>query len=279
MEPYIDEINSFRQERLKQLKAPDGWTTLVGLYWLKEGANFAGSASENDLKFPNKMPKVLGQFDLINDEVFFTSNIKVSIDSTEPAYIDNFQLKADITGDPTYLTWNNYQWYLIKRGLNYGIRLKDSLYPIRFLLDTIPHYSNDMKWRIKATVSYQDTHRTVNINNVVGLSNASKIAATLTFKVKEQPQKLFAINGGSDAFFVIFADLTTGDATYGGGRYLYPEKPKQGIHTTYLDFNRAINPPCVFTAFATCPLPPPENKLSIAIESGEKYLAIGEVNH
>ena len=275
---FETEISSFRQERLEGLKAPDGWTTLAGLYWLKEGESFVGSNAENDLVFPKNTPAILGYFDLRNKEVFFTSHTEVYVNTSGSALLDNYKLKADYTGVPTLLSWKNYQWHVIKRGPNFGIRLKDSLYPTRFLLDTIPCFPNDINWRIEATVSYQDTHKTVNINNVIGLNNASKIAATLSFMVNDRPYKLYAINGGPDAFFVIFADLTTGDTTYGGGRYLYPKRPIEGFKT-FLDFNQAINPPCVFTAYATCPLPPPENKLSVAIEAGEKFLELGEDSH
>lgn len=275
---YEAEISSFRLERLEGLKAPDGWTTLAGLYWLKAGVNFVGSNAENDLVFPDNTPQRLGHFDLQNNEVFFTSQSEVLVNSSKSARLHNYKLKADNTGKPTLLSWKSYQWHLIKRGSNFGIRLKDSLYPTRFLLDTIPCFPNDIDWRIEASISYQDTHRTVNINNVIGLNNASKIAATLSFMVNDRPYKLYAINGGPDAFFVIFADLTTGDTTYGGGRYLYPKRPNKGFKT-YLDFNQAINPPCVFTAYATCPLPPPENKLTVAIEAGEKFLEIGDGSH
>ena len=262
-------VENWRSKRLKDLKSPDGWTTLAGLFWLKPGKNFCGSSDSMDLIFPKTTPPTLGIFELKNNKVSFTSNSEIKIVDSKNNRISNSAMYP-YDSIPPKLSWNAHQWYVIKRGDKFGIRLRDTLHPNRQMLKAIPAYPTNYEWKIDANVSYQDTNKTILIENILGQKTPTRVAATLTFQIQDNVYELQAIDGGQDEFFVIFSDETTGSETYGGGRYIYPLKPKNG-YTTNLDFNLAYNPPCVFTEFATCPLPPSENHLAIRIPAGEKY--------
>ena len=267
---YYQELSDWRVNRIKSLTASNGWTTLAGLFWLEEGDNSFGSDVNMDLVFPKPMPMNMGILRLENDQVYFKGDHQIEVHNAESLDKDEHLIYSQELEDPAFLTWKSYRWFVIKRGPKFGIRLRDSLHKSRFDLEEIPHYTDDLNWRFEATISYQDTNHILSIDNMVGITNEIKVAATLTFQVDQQVYELYAIPGGAERYFVIFADQTTGEGTYHGGRYLYPTIPTQG-NTTFLDFNQAINPPCVFTEFATCPLPPKENVLPFAITAGEKY--------
>ena len=269
---YYKALTEWRENRIHQLTAADGWTTLAGLFWLENGINSFGSGPDKDLIFPDPLPPDCGEFILEDDSVYYRGDHFIEVNGAEVNEGKGYLMYADGLNPIPNLSWKSMKWFVIKRGPKFAIRLRDSLRSSRFALTEIPHYANDMDWNMEATISYQDTQHILAIDNMVGITNHIKVAATLTFQIDQQVYELYAIPGGPDRYFVIFADETTGDGTYHGGRYLYPEIPKQG-NITFLDFNRAINPPCVFTEFATCPLPPSENILPFAVLAGEKYLS------
>ena len=266
---YLDTIQRWQQNRLEDLTAPNGWTTLVGLYWLSQGKNSIGSDKSKDIQFPDGTPDNLGFVHLKNDSASFYPDTSLNIRIGQKLIRTRYLLWP--SKETNTVVWDSYEWFIIKRGDKLGIRLRDTLHPNRQKLKLIPSYPIDPNWKITAKVSFQDTSKTVMIQNVLGQNTPTKIAATLNFQLGSDTFSLYAIDGGPENYFVIFSDLTTGDGTYGGGRYLYPPKLKDGSKTI-LDFNKAQNPPCVFTAHATCPLPPPENQIDFAIEAGEKYL-------
>lgn len=266
---YAEYILDWQKERVQNLTAPDGWTALAGLFWLGEGRNGIGSQSDQKIRFPQEMPEQIGAINYINDTAIFTPNPNIQLTMNGQSIhesmivwpIDSFQQFA----------WKTFQWFLIKRGDKLGIRLRNTAHPNRNKLTEIPCYPVDKAWLVEATVSFEDTSRSINIQNIIGLNSATKIAATINFSIGTESFKLFAIPGGPDSYFLIFSDETTGAETYGGGRYLYPPK-EDSEGKTILDFNKAYNPPCVFTPYATCPLPPEENHVPIAITAGEQYI-------
>ena len=271
---YHQGIEKWRDQRVKSLQAAHGWPTLVGLYWLKEGENTFGSGEDNDIQFPAKTPSKMGTILLSEDVLYasFDTSVKIHVDGQ---YSTETKLDSDADTRPSMLSWNAHIWYIIKRGDRYGIRLRDTLHTNRSTIKEIPHFSVDKNWRIKARFIPAEKNQTIKIDNIVGLTSDSPIEGYLEFTLNGKSHRLTALNGGSKNYWVIFGDATNGEESYGGGRYLYVPRANEE-NLTYIDFNKAYNPPCVFTYYATCPLPPEENLLDVAIESGEKYFEFEE---
>jgi len=164
--------------------------------------------------------------------------------------------------------WKDFIWVVIKREDKIGVRFRNLKAKTLLSFKGIERFPVDAKWRVKAKVIPQDQNPLM-IMNVLGQNTAQKHGGQLVFELEGQTYKLDAIDEGGVRLFITFADATSGKTTYGSGRFIELDKPDAN-GDTYIDFNRAYNPPCAFTEFATCPLPPPQNRLSIAIPAGEK---------
>lgn len=265
---YHTNLEQWRADRLQYLIRPDGWTTLVGLYWLKDSLETYGAAADNAIVFPKKAPVHIGQFQLKAEGVMATllPNTAVLLDGksiTKPQMIH-----TDAEKGTNYFTYQSLQWHIIKRGSKYGIRLKDTLNPARFSLKSLPHFPVDKKWIVDATFQPADSTDILNVLNAVGITSALHPAGKLFFEVDGKTYSLVALDGGPDELFVVLGDETTGVETYGGGRFLDIPRADSTGHTI-IDFNKAYNPPCVYSEYATCPLPPKANILPIAVKAGE----------
>ena len=184
--------------------------------------------------------------------------------------VTSLNLKNDLTGSPTMLTLKTLVWYVIRRGDKTGIRLKDKASPLLHSFTGIDRFPVKKSWRIKARLIPASKGHTLQIPNVLGQMEESPSPGMLAFEHNGNPYTLKVLSAsGGNQYWIIFADKTNGDATYGGGRFLYVEKA-DSTGETFIDFNKAYNPPCVFTPFATCPLPPDGNRLDFAVEAGEK---------
>ena len=267
---YIQSIEQWHADRIASLKKDDGWLSLAGLYWLKEGANTFGSSESNDIVFPQKTdPGKLGT-------IFLGGNkLKVQIASDaevicENHPVDEMELIPDAAGKPTILQFDNLSWYIIKRGDRYGVRLKDSASSNLKNFKGIETYPINIKWRIHAKLEPYNPPKTIPVPNVLGDVYDESCPGTLVFKIDNETYQLDPIaENDSDKYFIIFADETNGEETYGAGRFLYTDAVDSNGYT-WIDFNEAYNPPCAFTEFATCPLPPMQNRLPIKINAGEK---------
>ncbi|MFC2151746.1 DUF1684 domain-containing protein [Bacteroidota bacterium] len=266
---YIKSVQEFQQQRLDRLKSENGWINLVGLYWLKEGQNPFGSNEANNIVFPEKAPGFIGTI------ILYKGNLSVSIDSDVDVFINDSLLKehdilTDVDDNTTRFKVGSFRWYIIKRGERYGIRLRDLESPLLNQITEIPSFQIDPKWRIEATFERFDTPKEIAVPNVLGDTEFEKCYGLLKFSVEGKEYSLTPLGEGiNEDLFLIFADETSAEETYGAGRFLSVDKPdKNG--KTYVDFNKATNPPCAFTDFATCPLPPRENILPVKILAGEK---------
>lgn len=273
---YKKTINQWHHERIESLTQPDSWLSLAGLYWLEPGVNTFGADSTSDIVFPpDKAPAHIGKF-ILND-----STITVSIASDVPVMhqqkeVSQMKLKSDANGEPTVLNLGSLSWYIIKRSGRYAVRLKDSKSALLQHFEGIDRYPVDKSWKVKATFIPYDEPKTVSIPTITGRPTETKIPGLLEFAIDGKTYQLAPFQTpGNDEFFVVFGDKTNGETTYGGGRFVYVYKPGED-NTTYIDFNLAYNPPCAFTHFATCPLPPAQNRLSIAITAGEKRFEGGQ---
>jgi hypothetical protein len=268
---YVAAIESWHAERAASLREPDGWFSLAGLFWLVPGENPFGAAESNRLVFPEgKAPARAGSFVRQGDAV--TLRVRPGVPVTcggRP--VTRMALRADAdSGGPSGLALGPLRFHVIRRGGRVGVRLKDLESPERARFTGLEYYAVDPGWRLRARFEPYDPPKPVAITNVLGDVSESESPGAVVFERGGRTYRLDPIlEEGSDELFLIFADSTNGRGTYGAGRFLYAKPPgPDGI--LELDFNRAYNPPCAFTPFATCPLPPPQNRLPLAIAAGEK---------
>jgi len=274
-EEYIASINTWHQNRITRLKKENGWLSLVGLYWLKEGENTFGTAKNNDVVFPlGSVPDYTGKFILDGDSVVVSINGGITV-ANNGRGIAEMKLVDDIEGKQSILTYGSYNWYLVKRGDRYGIRLKNYLNPLIENFEGIERFPVDSSWRISAKTIKYNPPKEIIVPSIIGTQDVDTAFYALQFTKDSKTYSLDPVIEGNE-LFVIFADETSGVETYGAGRFLYADKPNaDGI--VILDFNKAYNPPCNFTKFATCPLPPKSNYLKLRITAGEKkYHEAGE---
>jgi uncharacterized protein (DUF1684 family) len=268
MEAYQSELDSWHKDRIEYLKSNGGWLNLAGLYWLKEGISTFGSDESNDIIFPKeKIPAKAGIFLMQKGVVTLTSLPEVEILSNGKPIKTGVVFHPDSVSQPT-LSYGSLQWFIIKRDDQYGVRLRDlnSTAVQEFL--GIDHYEVNPEFRLEAHLEIPSTPKKIEITNVLGQTTTQDSPGTLVFTYLEKEYRLDALVEDKE-LFVIFGDPTNESETYPSGRYVYTAMPDED-GKTILDFNKAYNPPCAFTPFATCPLPPSQNVLPVAIRAGEK---------
>lgn len=258
--------NAWHQKRLARLSAEDGWLTLVALDWLEEGDNPAGSAKDAKVALPPSAPAHLGTFTRHGQSVTFTpaQGVPVTLDG------QSFQggtVKTDAAGEPDVLRVGTLQLLTIVRGDRVGVRVRDSASEVRRDFKGIDRFPVSEAWRKVATWEPAQPGQAEKIVNVLGDVEETPIAGYAVFTHEGKTYRLEAMSE-DDALFFVFGDQTNRDSSYPAGRFLVAEAPKDG--QVVLDFNRAYNPPCAFTRFATCPLPPRGNRLPLRVEAGEK---------
>jgi uncharacterized protein len=266
---YTSEIEAWRDQRVERLKSPTGWLSLVGLEWLKPGTNKLGSAKDNDIIIA-KAPAHLGSIEWNGDKV------SIALDAGSAALIDdkplaNAELLDDSHEKPTTISFDTVSFYLIDRaGGKKGLRIKDSEAKSRVGFLGIDYYPIDPSWRVEARWVAFDPPHTLEIPNVIGTIDKMPVPGKAVFEHDGQSFELLPVLETDDAeeLFWIIADKTSGKETYGAARFIYSAMPKDG--KVVIDFNKAYNPPCAFTPYATCPLAPPENRLGVAVRAGEK---------
>ncbi len=264
------EIESWREKRFARLKSEDGWLTLIGLFWFQEGENSFGSDPSNRIVLPKgQVPDFAGSFYLEKGSVRIQIQQGVKITS-EDKPVESMVLNSDATEKPTILDFGTLRFFVIDRGGKLGLRVRDREHPNRKNFTGLEYYAIDMKWRIQARFEAYNPVKMIPIVNILGMLEDTPSPGALVFSVDGKTYKLDAIaEKGETDLFMIFADQTNGKETYGAGRYLYAAPPGPD-NVVVLDFNKAYNPPCVFSHFATCPLPPHQNKLTLRIDAGEK---------
>lgn len=266
---YISEINEWHSKRIKSLEKNTSWLTLAGLYWLDEGENKFGSDESNEIVFPEGTPLQMGTIFLNDTSVYISvlDDVSVKNDSLE---VKKMQLRNDNQHSTTMLSHESLEWYILKRSDKYGIRLKDREHPNLKNFKGVDRYPVDISWRIKAKLEKYESQKALKITNVLGQTTDSPCPGALVFKVNGKEYRVDPIGDDkSDKYWILFGDATNGDETYGAGRYLYVDAVDENGET-FIDFNMSYNPPCVFSPYATCPLPPEQNVLDIKILAGEK---------
>ena len=273
---YQQEVEAWRNQRLAKLLAEDGWATLVGLLWLQPGENSFGRAASNSISLEcPALPPAVGVFRVQEAGVWFTAAAGTEVTHAGRRVTIIGPMASDTDGSPTVLRTGTLSFYLLERGGRLAIRVKDSAADARVRFQGLRYFPIDEQWRLPARFEPYVPVQTVSILNVLGMEEAVRSPGVLVFQVGGREHRLETVlESGMHDYFVMFTDLTNGKQTYAAGRCLYVSPPSAG--TTVLDFNKAYNPPCCFTVFATCGLPQPQNRLPLAVTAGElKYRGSG----
>jgi len=269
---YRQEIEDWRKQRLARLTSDDGWLTLVGLYWLKEGENGLGCDPANTITLPSgKAPEFAGSIWLEKGKLRFRARPGVNIKHDDSTVTTLTLLSDDDPGGPTILRLGAVSFYVIKRGDDYAVRLKDNESVTRRNFKGLGYFPIDPAWRVEARFEPYVPPKFLDVASQVGTTEKDSCPGALVFDIGGRTYRLDPVieKGSEDQLFIMLADETNGDETYAVGRQLYTSLPDSN-NRVILDFNKAYNWPCVFTDCATCPIPPPQNHLPIRVEAGEK---------
>ena len=263
---YPQTITTARAERVKQLTTPNGWLTLIGRHLISSGINTVGSAPDNSIILAAG-PPYLGTVTLHEGTVTLTPapSALLTINDQRIQQPTELIYKGKT---PTVVVFGSVNFYVMMRGDSLFLRVKDREADRLKNFAGLDYFSLDPTWRLEATWIPFDPPHQVNITNMIGQTTATPVPGKAVFTRDGRTFELLPIDeGGAELFFVI-TDLTAGQETYGACRFLSAALPQNG--KIILDFNQAENPPCAFTPFATCPLPPKQNRLPIRVTAGEK---------
>jgi uncharacterized protein len=264
---YNKQIQTWRQQRVERLTAPQGWLSLVGLEWLKEGANSLGSAKDNSTILV-KAPAHLGTITLKDSKATIAlTSADATIDGVKNA---SAELLDDSHDKPTTVAFGSVSFYLVQRGDRFGLRIKDIQAQTRTHFLGIDYFDIDPSWRVEAKWEAYNPPHEVEEPNILGQMDKVIVPGAAVF---ERGGKIYRVEPvietpGDKNLFLVFADKTSGKETYGAARFVYTEPPQDG--KVIIDFNKAYNPPCAFTPYATCPLPTSQNRLGLRVTAGEK---------
>jgi len=266
---YVKEIEKWRSDQEADLKKETGWLTVAGLFWLKEGINTIGAGRDFDVRLTdNFKQKKFGEIDFKNGAATLKVESGVEAQSDGQNISTSIELVSDEKGKPTQIRTGSQTFFLIKREERFGIRLKDSQSKARLAFKGMHWFPIDESYKVTARFEASPEPKELMVPNVLGGFFKMKSPGILKFALKGKEYSLQPVDEGDGTLFIIFRDGSNLNETYGAGRFLYADKPVNG--EAVLDFNKAQNPPCAFTSFATCPLPPPQNNLDVEIKAGEK---------
>lgn len=267
-EAYRAETETWRQQRQARLTAEDGWLSVVGLFWIDDGAHRLGREAGNDMVLSAGPPQA-GVLERRQGRTVFKPAPGLSATLNGRPLAGEAALQDDGAGPADLLAFDTLRLTVIKRGDRLGLRVKDAASPARRGFRGLQWYPVDEGYRVRARFVAGESGKTIPIANVLGQVEPMPSPGHVVFTLGGREMRLDpVIERGETQLFFIFRDGTAGRETYGAGRFLYADPPRDGA--VVLDFNRAYSPPCAFTDFATCPLPPARNRLPVRIEAGEK---------
>lgn len=260
----------WRMQRYSELTAADGWTALVGLHWLQYNAHYIGSSVDSGIRLAVG-PAKLGMVSRQGNQWSFTPERGAGVTLAGAAVTRRITLQSDREPSPTLLAFDDGkgQLSLIERGPRFALRVKHADAPSRAAFSGLEYWPGGPDWQVRAVFQPHPPGRTLPIVDITGLTTPMPNAGAVAFEQGGQRYRLEAIAAPGQPLFLIFADRTSGHGSYPAGRYLDTDAPAAD-GTVLLDFNHAYNPPCAFTDFATCPLAPPENRLDLRVEAGER---------
>ena len=266
---HLAEFEAWHSLRIEELKQSDSWFSVVGLFWLEAGVSSFGADSSNTFVFPSTAPGQIGTFTRAGNTIEMSVNPGVGvIYDGEPVSAMTLS-SPSIDGSPI-VQLGSLSWFVIHRADRIGIRLKDSAAPAIEAFDGIDTYPISVDWVIPARFDRYDPPKDIRVPNIIGTVSIQPSPGAVVFQINGEEYRLDTTGSlDNKQLFIVFGDETNARTTYGGGRFLSVPTPDDR-NRLLIDFNRATNPPCAFTAFATCPLPPRQNLLAVETEAGEK---------
>jgi uncharacterized protein (DUF1684 family) len=272
------EWNAWHEARIRMLAAPEGWLSLAGLVWLSDGdwtiGRKPGGPDDRRIELLHAPADECGTFVVAGEVVRFRPAPGTDATADERPIAGAITLVPDSAGTPTAVRFGPIAVTLVRRNGQFALRIRDRDRETRTRFAGIDRFPFDPSRRVEATFTPAEAGATFGVRNVTGFVDETPLAGELRFRLDGHDLTLLATGDGSGGLFVVFGDLTNGRSTYGGGRFLAVPAPTSG--QTSVDFNRATNPPCSFTPFATCPTPVAANRLPLAIEAGERHGSTGD---
>ncbi len=265
-EAFVASTDAWHAERITNLTAPDGWLSLVGLEWLEQGENRVGRAKNSEVRYAGFPVDTVGVFVLEGDRVRFEAAEGVEVGGVP----SGGWMRTDADGSPTVLSIGDIRFYVVIRGGRPVIRIKDAAAPTRLEFKGIERFPTDEAWRIEAEFVPADEGELIGLDTVIGVREEGETSGRARFEVNGVRVDAVLLAAGDGGSLLRFGDTTNGDETYVIGRYLYVPPSEDG-RTVVLDFNRGYNPPCAFTAYATCTIPPPSNDFPFPVTAGERW--------
>lgn len=263
--------NAWREQRRTGLLEPDGWASLTGLHWIERGAHFLGSDADNGIRL-TVGPGHMGMLELKDGALRFVpeDGLALTVDGEPLAAATALRADDDPAG-PSEIGFDQGKGRatVIKRGERYALRVRHAEAPTRTGFTGLDYWPAERGWQIAGTFVPNPAGQTIEVANIIGTIDEVPNPGAVEFERDGKRYRIEALDEGGDELFLVFADRTNGHGSYGAGRFLYVPRPDADGRVA-IDFNHAYNPPCAFTAYATCPLPPPENRLDLAITAGEK---------
>lgn len=271
-------VEAVRQRREERLRDPEGWLSLVGLHWLHEGENRFGTDPAGEIPLAAQsgpLPALAGRITVNQGRVTASAEPGAGVTVAEGPLPDGTELVDDSEDDPTVLALGSLRFYLVRRGERLGIRMKDREAPAIAAFGGLDYFPIDPGWRLEARLEPARPGTTIPVPDILGDVTADDSPGDVAFELDEEVHRLKALEAQPGHLWLIFGDTTNGNETYGGGRFLVtgPVQPDDSVE---VDFNLTYNPPCVFSTYATCPLPPEGNRLPMRVEAGEKMYGSGQ---
>ncbi len=270
---YIADILAWRQTEEDRLRAEDGWLTVVGLEWMHEGGNTVGSAADRDVVLP--VPDLPDQVGIIHLD---NGHVTLDVSTDVPVLVDGVPVKQAVLHvqqpktPPSYVKIGSVTFFVIQRGERYAVRIRDANSVARRTFGGRCWFPVDPAYRVTARFTAHTSERTLEVETPLGTRVQLVSPGMLDFELRGQSLRVDAFWDGDtehgQQLWLIFRDATSGLSTYGASRFL--KIPLFADGTALIDFNRAYHPPCAFTHYATCPLPPRQNILPLAVEAGER---------
>lgn len=269
-EAHGEVLEEWHARRDAQLREPDSWLTLVGLHWLLPGETMLGSDPRMDLVLPGEeTPAWVGTLTMRGQGSFDWEYAPEAAAELPPDQAAAQRFRVDTEDGSPVLGWGSLSWYVIERYGEYAIRLRDARAPALEEFTGLEHFPITLNWRVAARFEAYDPPREIPMPNVLEVPSTSTSPGAAVFEVDGRELRV-DLTGDLDSgrLFLVFGDETNGEETYAGGRFLSVDGP-DADGWIILEFNRAYNPPCVFSPWATCPVPPPQNELPVRVEAGE----------
>lgn len=265
---YQNTINDWRTLRNETIRKENSWLALAGLYWLKLGKNQFGSDPKCEVQLPERIAPFVGYFEYNGRSVSMRTNTgqKVIVDDKST---DFAILESDMAENPSFIKLEGIQMIVIQRGNKMGVRMWDNLSEKRASFPARTWYPIDEAFRIPATYTAYDHPKMAFFPDLTGEKSEFPVEGYVTFEFDGKSHKLDINKEDDETFFLRFWDPTSKDETYPTGRYLVADLQPDG--SLILDFNKAYNPPCAFTDFATCVFAPEQNHLQLKVTAGETY--------